>query len=292
MLPPPPTIYRRFVQFLRRPQVQIHGRNSVWRSAFAPASPLWNGLEGYSVALSHRTGMLWSWRRRFVIPLFDRDMVSMPRPSWALVPSPEARYRLRDKAQFERYARLHGLSSFLPATFDPEAPAVFPAVLKRTDRNSAEGVVVVESLAELRAHRASPLFAGHPVPLQEFIDETTDYVTHLVAVDGAIVWQVTTRSASPTAAPCAVLETTEASALQRSRPRKSRCSNNSCARWRSAGRPMSTSAAGRTARSPSSKSTRASASRCCVPNTWRTCTPRSARSSPMRRCTAEGVADQ
>jgi carbamoylphosphate synthase large subunit len=64
-------------------------------------------------------------------------------------------------------------------------------VLKRTDRNSAEGVVVVESLADLRAQRASPLFAGHEVLLQEFIDDDTDYVTHLVAVDGAIVWQVT-----------------------------------------------------------------------------------------------------
>ena len=191
MLPAPLAAYRRFVKFLYRHQVQIHSRNSVWRNAFAPASRVWNGIGGYSVALSHRTGMLWSWRRRFVIPLFERDMVSMPRPSWALVPSPEARYRLRDKAQFERHARLHGLCSFLPATFDPDAPTVFPAVLKRTDRSSAEGVVVVESQAELKAQRASPLFANQPVLLQEFIDDDTDYVTHLVAANGAIVWHVT-----------------------------------------------------------------------------------------------------
>jgi len=92
---------------------------------------------------------------------------------------------------FERYARLQGLSAVLPAIFDPDAPAVFPAVLKRTDRNSREGVVVVESLAELEAHRASPLFAGREVLLQEFIDDDTDYVTHLVAVDRAIVWHIT-----------------------------------------------------------------------------------------------------
>ena len=191
MLSAPPTIFRRFVQYLCRPQVQIHGRNSSWSKALAPRSPVWNGLGEFSLALSHRWGLLPSWRRRFVIPLFERDVATMPLPCWALVPTPEALARLADKALFERYARLHGLSAFVPATFDPRAAAMFPAVLKLTNRSAGEGIVVVKSAAELTAQLASERFAGHSVLLQELIDADIDYVTHLVAVEGRILWHVT-----------------------------------------------------------------------------------------------------
>ena len=64
---------------------------------------------------------------------------------------------------------------------------MFPAVLECTDRYSAERLVVVGSLTGPKAYRASPLPAGHKVLPREFIDHDTDYVTHLVAVHGAIV---------------------------------------------------------------------------------------------------------
>eukprot|EP01036_Dinobryon_divergens_P038128 gene38128-49994_t len=38
---------------------------------------------------------------------------------------------------------------------------------------------------------AERMLRDHEVLLQEFIDDDTDYVTHLVAVDGGIVWHVT-----------------------------------------------------------------------------------------------------
>lgn len=175
-------------EFFTRPQIVIHGRHGGWIKALAPRSPVWRELGGASVVLGHRGGLLPTWRRRFVVPLFERDMVSVPRPCLGLMPTPEARVRLADKAQFARYVRMQGVEALVPATFDPADAEGFPAVLKRTDDTAGRGIVLVNSRAELAAQLASPEFRDRPVVLQELIEGTTEYVLHVVSVGGRIVW--------------------------------------------------------------------------------------------------------
>jgi carbamoylphosphate synthase large subunit len=111
----------------------------------------------------------------------------MPRPCWALIPSPAAIKTFKDKAFFARYATEQGLGPYLPAHYDVTAPR-FPAVLKRTNLNAGDGIAIVETEAELAERLSEDPWAGNPVVLQEVIAGDAEEVAHLVCVDGRILW--------------------------------------------------------------------------------------------------------
>ena len=97
---------------------------------------------------------------------------------------------LADKAKFAAYAKSIGATRLLPRTFRLDRPK-FPAVLKRTDLNSGNGVAVVTSREQLDARLASAPWAGRPVLLQALVPAHTDHVTYLVCVEGKVVWHRT-----------------------------------------------------------------------------------------------------
>lgn len=178
---------RRFFNSLRWPQVVIRGSHPDWLSALGPQAPVWQRLEHYSVVHATKLGLPPTWRKRFVIPMFAHHTRSMPRPCWALIPSPAAIGTFEDKDHFARYAREQGLDAYLPEHSEIASPR-FPAVLKRTNLNAGDGIAVVDTEAELAQRLREAPWAGHPVVLQELIVGDAEEVAHLVCVAGRILW--------------------------------------------------------------------------------------------------------
>ena len=117
----------------------------------------------------------------------EPHIASMPGGCHALVPDPEALAILADKARFARYAAELGASRLLPRSIDLAHPS-FPAILKRTNLNSGNGVAFITDRQQLDETRATAPWAGEAVLLQEAIGSRTEYVTHVVCVRGRIVW--------------------------------------------------------------------------------------------------------
>ena len=173
---------------LRCPQVLIHGRYSPWMRALGPGAAIWRQIGTYEVGRSYRLGVLPTWRKRFVIPLYPSSYRTMPRPAWALIPSREAQRVCADKGLFARFAVTHGLTGAIPQTWLTDGPIRFPAVLKRTDLMANRGVVLVADAAALAARLAEPDLRDNPVIVQEYIVGAAEETLHAVCVKGRIVW--------------------------------------------------------------------------------------------------------
>lgn len=156
--------------------------------ALGPGAAIWPRIGAYEVGRSYRLGVLPTWRRRYVIPLYPPSYRTMPRPAWALIPSREAQRICADKGLFARFARLHGLADVIPATWTPDGPIQFPAVLKRTDLMANRGVVIVADASALAARLAEPDWRDRPVIVQEYIVGPAEETLHAVCVKGRIVW--------------------------------------------------------------------------------------------------------
>ncbi len=180
---------RKLVPAAYRPEVEIHGAHSPdWMNALGPDGPVWRLLPRIG-AVRLEAGSA-HFHKRIVIPLMEPHIRTMPGSCWALVPDAAALAVFSDKLAFARYVEQQGLGAFAPETLDLAAPS-FPAVLKRTDLNAGNGIVVVASREELDIRLAQPLWSGHAALLQELVGSRTDYVTHLVAAGGRIVWHRT-----------------------------------------------------------------------------------------------------
>ena len=94
--------------------------------AIGPLAPIWRRLADVA---RPSTGASSRWRKRVVVPLMERHILSMPHDCHALVPSAEAVAILSDKARFANYVEARGLGHLVPATLPLGAP-VFPAMLK------------------------------------------------------------------------------------------------------------------------------------------------------------------
>lgn len=182
------TVFRNILAALQRPQVLIHGRYSPWMKALGPGAAIWSRIGPYEVGRSYRLGVLPTWRRRYVIPLYPPSYRTMPSPAWALIPSREAQRICADKALFARFVRIHGLSDATPATWSTDGPIQFPAVLKRTDLMANRGVVIVADAGALAARLAEPDWRGHPVIVQEYIVGAAEETLHAICVKGRIIW--------------------------------------------------------------------------------------------------------
>jgi hypothetical protein len=181
-------MFAMITRFFSRPQVLIHGRHSGWMRALGPRGGIWGQLGDYDVGRSYRLGILPTWRRRYVVPMFEHHVQSMPRPSWAFVPNRAARRAFSDKGCFARFVVAHQLSTFAPVIYEPSGCTNFPAVLKRVDLNGSSGVAIVRSAQELAEQLRDPFWANHRTVLQEFIPGMRDKTLHAVAVEGRIVW--------------------------------------------------------------------------------------------------------
>lgn len=186
------------LRMLPRPRrfdiVVIGDRSRRWVEALADDAPVWTGLDARNSVTLTPDGWMsppldWaSARKRLVLPLREDNIIDCPRDCWTLVPSRRAVRIFGDKGRFARFVEAEGLTALVPQRYRSGAGARYPAVLKRTDLDSARGLVLVGSVEELRAQRARKIWDGQRVVIQEAVPGRMDYVTHCVAVDGRIVW--------------------------------------------------------------------------------------------------------
>lgn len=161
-----------------------------WEAPLSSASPVWPRAHIRSVSrgtmVRDAPNLLAAWRR-LVIPLLETDAANAPESNWGLVPSRDAVASLANKAQFARYARDNGLSDLVPADYRGPGEIVYPAVVKRHDLASGNGVAIVSSPDDLGRVLATPPFVGHPTVVQQFVDGP-EFTAHCVLDEGLVLW--------------------------------------------------------------------------------------------------------
>lgn len=149
----------------------------------------------------HRSGWRYFFRPhgledRIVVPLRESDTLRLPDRYWGLHPSRQTVETLRNKAAFADYAEAAGLAAHVPARFASPEAAVYPCVVKRTNRAGSYGVALAQSIDEVNSMLRRRPWLNRPVLLQQYI-EGEDCVIHGVAVAGRIVWHTSYRYALP-----------------------------------------------------------------------------------------------
>lgn len=182
--------------------VVIYGKYPrAWRAALNAGSPVWTRLpdvHSVTVVPAGRRLPRPGKRRQVVIPLLERNILALKLPAIVMHPG-DAIEPFADKARFADYAVAQGFEAYVPWTVTDPGGAKFPAVLKRTNLASGRGVVVVESRAELDRRLAEAPWAGESVIVQELIEGTSEYVTHMVCRDGKLLWHLSYRYPRPSA---------------------------------------------------------------------------------------------
>ena len=126
-----------------------------------------------------------------IIPLGEEHYRDCPPRCLSLVPDARSVATLSNKASFAAYIDELGLSKLCPKNYGRIEDVEFPVVLKRVDLAGSIGVEFVRSRADLDSLLKTPMFRGHKILMQAFVPGATEYVTHCVCKDGAILWHCT-----------------------------------------------------------------------------------------------------
>jgi hypothetical protein len=129
--------------------------------------------------------------RTVIVPLGEEHYRQSPRQFLSLAPDAASVATLANKAAFAAHAARLGLSRLCPATYRTPAEIRFPCILKRVDLAGAMGIEFVRSRLELDRLLDTPTFRGQETTLQAFVPGVTEYVTHCVFKNGALLWHCT-----------------------------------------------------------------------------------------------------
>lgn len=122
-----------------------------------------------------------------IIPLMECDILSVISNPKALTPSIEAIAIFADKLEFFKYAQLHNLIKYIPNTYTTN-PNLYPCVLKRTNLNNSNQMYVCHTESDLQSNLN--IVSPNPYVIQKYIKGKTEYVTHIVCVDGDIIYHI------------------------------------------------------------------------------------------------------
>ncbi len=179
-----------------RPRVVVYGIHcESWTRATGVHAPVWKRLpEVQHVAHVAAGKMHWAAHRApatVVLPLMEDHILSCPQRLPALIPAAETVRLLRDKKRFAFYAREHGLSQYLPASY--ETADEFPCLLKRTDLNAGRGIVYLERPADLFDCLQQPTWQNSHYVLQEYLATGEEFSTYAVFRNGEMLLERTYR---------------------------------------------------------------------------------------------------
>jgi predicted ATP-grasp superfamily ATP-dependent carboligase len=89
------------------------------------------------------------------------------------------------------------LSHYQPQYWTRLESVAYPVFLKRLDLNAGQCIVRVPDRESLEAARNTDVFKNHDFLIQEAVDTGDDWVTHILASKGDILWSETFRYLEP-----------------------------------------------------------------------------------------------
>lgn len=163
-------------------------------SALHPSALVWKQLpEVKSVEfISSANEIPKSFRRRnlsmVIIPLLESHLYEMPTNFTSLTSSPALVRLMADKLLLTKYLAAHRFDQFVPKTWTNPSDLTFPCIIKRHDLNGGQGVRILRSSNELQTAISEPEFNEKSYFFQELIFGDVEYVCHIVALKGEILF--------------------------------------------------------------------------------------------------------
>ena len=175
--------------------VIIFGQHSDdWISAINPEALVWKKLDNIkSVKMFSAANEIPKISRRrksntVIIPLMESHLYEMPTNLKSLTSTPELVSLMADKHQLTQNLITHGFGQYVPKTWTNSADSILPCVIKRHDLSGGKGVKILKSIKELSTSLSDSEFSGKQCFFQELIPGDAEYVCHIVALKGEILF--------------------------------------------------------------------------------------------------------
>ena len=123
-----------------------------------------------------------------IIPLMESHLYEMPTSLTSLTPAPELVKLMADKLLFTEFLASGGFAQFVPRTWTNHAETTFPCILKRRDLNGGQGIRILKSANQLQEVLTELEFQETQYFFQELVSAKVEYVCHIVALKGEILF--------------------------------------------------------------------------------------------------------
>jgi carbamoylphosphate synthase large subunit len=163
-------------------------------SALNPEALVWKKLDNIrSVKLFNTANEIPKKSRRrklntVIIPLMESHFYEMPTNLKSLTSTHELVSLMEDKYLLALNLITYGFGQYVPKTWTNPADSTFPCVIKRHNLSGGKGIKILESMQELRKSLSDPEFSGKQYFFQEITPGDTEYVCHIVALKGEILF--------------------------------------------------------------------------------------------------------
>ena len=175
--------------------VIIFGRHSDdWMSALNPEALVWKKLDNVkSVKLFSTANEIpkTSKRRKLntvIIPLMESNLYEMPTNLKSLTSRPELVSIMADKLLLTENLIANGFAQYVPKTWTDPTNLIFPSIIKRRDLNAGQGIRILRTVHELHEALSDSEFHEAHYFFQEFVSGDVEYVCHIVALKGEILF--------------------------------------------------------------------------------------------------------
>lgn len=123
-----------------------------------------------------------------IIPLMESHLYEMPTNLKSLTSIPEIVSLIADKRLLTENLITHRFSQVVPKTWTNPMDSTFPCVIKRSELNGGQGIQILKSFHELHTVMTTPEYLGKSYFFQEFVSGEVEYVCHIVALNGEILF--------------------------------------------------------------------------------------------------------
>jgi carbamoylphosphate synthase large subunit len=183
--------------------VIIFGQHSQdWMDALEPIAPVWRLLPNViSVSLANRDTppfisgnylqkilRITGFRKTVMIPLMESHLYEMPKGFKSLIAPVKTVQLMGDKSKLTSFLIKNGFSKSVPKIYESNDFVQYPVVIKRTDLNAGQGIRIIQNENELCDALADPIYANQKFMLQECVASDLDFVAHVIAKNGKILW--------------------------------------------------------------------------------------------------------
>jgi carbamoylphosphate synthase large subunit len=175
--------------------VIIFGQHSDdWMSALSPDAIVWKKLTNVkSVKFFSSINKIPKTSNRrasntVIIPLMESHLYEMPTNFNSLTSTPELVKLMADKLLLTENLLVNGFAHYVPKTWTNPEDSAFPCILKRRDLNGGQGIRILRSVLDLQEALTEFEFQGTQYFFQELVSANEEYVCHLVAMKGEILF--------------------------------------------------------------------------------------------------------